>query len=99
MWKSLPALDYNLIILMNINFGMVLVIQSVLCVHSELKLKLLNISSLVVIILSLSAKNQVYILLYGSETNNFKSLNHETLKNVISCLKATTRFHGPSINL
>ena len=68
-------------------------------VHSELKLKLLNISSLVVIILNLGAKNQVYILLYGSQTNNSKSLNHETLKNIISCLKATARFDGPSINL
>ena len=30
--------------------------------------------------LSLSAKNQVYILLYGSQTNNSKRLNHEIPK-------------------
>ena len=34
--------------------------------------------------ISLSVKNQVYISLYGSETNDSKSLNHEILKNVIS---------------
>ena len=32
--------------------------------------------------LSLSAKNQVYILLYGSQRNNSKSINHKILKNV-----------------
>ena len=45
--------------------------------------------------LSLSAKNQVLILLYGSRTNNSESLNQEILKNVISYLKATTRFDRP----
>ena len=34
--------------------------------------------------LSLHAKNQVQILLYGPQTNNNKSLNQEILKNVIS---------------
>ena len=43
--------------------------------------------------LSLSAKNQVLILLYGSRTNN-----SENLKNVISYLKATTRFDRPLID-
>ena len=38
-------LDFNLVILMNINLDMVLVILSILCVHAELKLKLQNISS------------------------------------------------------
>ena len=41
-------LDFNLVILMNINLDMVLVILSILCVHAELKLKLQNISSCVV---------------------------------------------------
>ena len=45
--------------------------------------------------LSLSAKNQVLILLYGAQTNNSESLNHKILKNVISYLKATTRFDRP----
>ena len=49
-------------------------------------------------ILSLSAKNQVYILLYGSQTNNSKSFNDEILKNVTSNLIATTRFDGPLIS-
>ena len=41
-------LAYNLVILMNVELDMVLVIQSILCVHAELKLKLLNISPCVV---------------------------------------------------
>ena len=41
--------------------------------------------------LSLSAKNQVIILLYGS-WNNSEDLNQEIFKNVISYLKATTCF-------
>ena len=100
---------------MNINFDMVLAIQSILCVHAELKLKLLNISSCISIFtllkdynflkilrkltqtLSLSAKNQVYILLHGSQPNNSESLNHEILKNVKCYLKATTHFDGPLI--
>ena len=42
------VLDYHLVILININLDMVLVILSILCVHAELKLKLLNISSCVI---------------------------------------------------
>ena len=42
--------------------------------------------------LSLSVKNQVLILLYGSQTNHSESFNQEILKNVICYLKATTRF-------
>ena len=80
---------------------MVLVIQSILRVHVELKLKQLNISSCNVHFYgtqrlelfeyleevdpnfrSLSAKNQVYISLYGSQTNNSKSFNHEIIKEV-----------------
>ena len=38
---------------------------------------------------SLSAKNEVLILLYGSRTNS-ENLNQDILKNVISYLKATT---------
>ena len=45
-----------------------------------------------------NAKNQVLILLYGSQNNNSESLNQEILKNVISYLKATTRFDRPLID-
>ena len=48
--------------------------------------------------LTLIATNQVYILLYGSQTNNYKSLNHEILKNVTSYLEGTTHFDDPLIN-
>ena len=48
--------------------------------------------------LSLSAKNQVLILLYGSQTNNSEILNQKILKNVMSYLKAATRFYRPLIN-
>ena len=44
--------------------------------------------------LSLNAKNQILILLYGSRTNS-EDLNEEILKNVIFYLKATTRFDRP----
>ena len=47
--------------------------------------------------LSLSVKNQVLILLYGSRTNS-QNLNQEILKNVIFYLKATTRFDRPLID-
>ena len=47
---------------------------------------------------NLTAKNQVLILLYVSQTNNSESLNHEILKNVISYLKATTHFDRPLID-
>ena len=47
--------------------------------------------------LSLSAKNQVLILLYGSRTIS-ENLNQEILKNVIFYLKATTRFDRPLID-
>ena len=46
--------------------------------------------------LSLSAKNQVLILLYGSQTYS-ENLNQEILKNVIFNLKATTCFNRPFI--
>ena len=42
--------------------------------------------------LSLSAKNQVLILLYVSQISSSKIRNQGILKNVMSCLKATTRF-------
>ena len=41
--------------------------------------------------LSLCAKNDILILLYGSQTNS-ENLNQEILENVISYLKVTTRF-------
>ena len=85
---------------------MVLVILSILWVHAELKLKLQNISSCVVsftvvkdynFLKSLTAKNQVLILLYGSRTIS-ENLNQEILKNVIFYLKATTCFERPLID-
>ena len=48
VYNSLHVLDFNLVILMNINLDMVLVILSILCAHAELKLKLQSISSCVV---------------------------------------------------
>ena len=74
---------------MNISLDMVLVIQSILCVYAKLNLKPLNISSCVVtftapfknlekgnpIFISLRARNQVFMLFYGSQTNSSKSLN------------------------
>ena len=80
---------------MNINLDMVLVIQSILCGHAHLKLKLMNIS-----FLSLSAKKKkVFILLYGSQRNNSKSLNQDILKNLMSYLKASTRCDRPLFKL
>ena len=46
----------------------------------------------------LSAKNQVLILLYDSQTNNYERLNQELLKNVVSYLKAIIRFDKPSVD-
>ena len=43
-------------------------------------------------------KNQALTLVHGSQTNNSKSLNYEILKNVISYIKATTRFDDLLIN-
>ena len=48
--------------------------------------------------LSLSTKNQVFILFYGSQTNNFESINQGRFKKVISYVKATTRFDRPLID-
>ena len=45
--NSFHVLDYSLVILMVIDLETSLVIQSVLCVHAELKVKLLEISSCV----------------------------------------------------
>ena len=67
--------------------------------YSTQRLELLeNLEKIDPNFLSLSAKNQVYILLYGSQTKNSKSLNHEILKNVIFYLKTTTRIDGPLMN-
>ena len=59
-WRNnvdpLCVLKYNLVILMNINLDMVLVIQSILCVPTELKLKPLNISSCVDIFTALKIR-------------------------------------------
>ena len=57
-----------------------------------------NLKKIVPKFFNLSSKNQVFTLLYGSQTDNSKSLNQEILKNVISYIKATTRFDSPLIN-
>ena len=88
---------------------MVLVMLSILYVHAELKLKLENIVVNFTVpkdynflkvepnFLSLSAKNQILILFYGSQTNS-QNPNQEILKNVIFYLKATTCFDRPLID-
>ena len=83
-------------------------ILSILYVCGELKLKLLNSFSTQRLEYFenleknepsfLSAKNQVLILLYGSQTNNYERLNQELLKNVVSYLKAIIRFDKASID-
>ena len=80
--------------------------------HAELKLKLLlccqfystqrlelleNLEKVERNFLGLSAKKQVLILLYDSQTDNSESLNRDSLKKVISYLKATTHFDKPLI--
>ena len=47
----------------------------------------------------LNPKNQVQFLLYGSQTNDTKTLNCDILKNVITYIKATARFDKPLINV
>ena len=93
---------------MNIILNTVLVILSILYVCEKLKLKLLNSFSTQKLEYFenleknepnfLSAKNQVLILLYDSQTNNYERLNQELLKNVLSYLKAIIRFDKPSID-
>ena len=83
-------------------------ILSILYVCEKLKLKLLNSFSTQRLEYFenleknepnfLSAKNQVLILLYDSQTNNYERLNQELLKNVVSYLKAIIRFDKPSID-
>lgn len=43
-------------------------------------------------------KNQVLTLLYGSQANNSKNLNHKILKGVMTYIKAATRFDGSLTN-
>ena len=85
--------------LMDISLGMVLVMQAILCVHAELKLKPMNISSflqyLKFYITSKFSKFKckkmfLFYCMVLKKNNNSKSLNDEILKNVISYLKATT---------
>ena len=52
----------------------------------------INLGMVLVILSNLCAKNQVLILLYVSQISSSKIRNQGILKNVISCLKATTRF-------
>ena len=49
--------------------------------------------------LKLNPKNQVLVLLYGSQINHYKSFNRDILKNVIIYVKATARFDRPLINV
>ena len=49
--------------------------------------------------LKLNPKNQVLVLLYGSQINDSKSFNRDILKNVIIYIKATARFDRPLINV
>ena len=49
--------------------------------------------------LKLNPKNQVQFLLYGSQTNDTKTLNRDILKSVITYIKATARFDRPLINV
>ena len=49
--------------------------------------------------LKLNAKNQVLVLLYGSQIKDSKSFNHDILKNVIIYIKATARFDRPLISV
>ena len=97
---------------MNKTLDMALVIEPILCMHEEMKLKPLNFSSCVFIFpslfenlykvdpnfLILCTKNQAVILFYGSQTNNSKNLIPAVLKNIISYLKATTFFDRPLIS-
>ena len=49
--------------------------------------------------LKLNPKNQVLVLLYGSQINDSKSFNRDILKNVIIYIKVTARFDRPLINV
>ena len=49
--------------------------------------------------LKLNPKNQVLVLLYGSQISDSKSFNGDILKNVIIYIKATARFDRPLINV
>ena len=57
-----------------------------------------NLEKVVPKFLSLSAKNQVLVLLHGSQAKNFQSFNEEIIENVISYLKAITRFDRPLVD-
>ena len=46
----------------------------------------------------LSSKNQVLLLLYGSQNNDSKNFNRDILLNAITYIKATARFERPLIN-
>ena len=47
--------------------------------------------------LNLSKKDQVLVLLYGSENYDSKILNQKVILNVITYIKATARFDKPLI--
>ena len=44
---------------------------------------------------TLSQKDQVNVLLYGSQNDDSKSLNQDIIKHVITFIKATARFEKP----
>ena len=64
--------------------------------YSTQRLELWKLQKVEPNFLSLSARNQVLIFLYGSGTNS-ENLNEEILKNVIFYINATTRFDRPLI--
>ena len=47
---------------------------------------------------NLNEKDQVFTLLYGSQTNDSECANQEIFKFVITYIKATIRFDRPLIN-
>ena len=49
--------------------------------------------------LKLNPKNQVLVLLYGSQISGSNSFNRDILKNVIIYIKATARFDRPLMNV
>ena len=49
--------------------------------------------------LKLNPKNLVQFLLYGSQTNDTKTLNRDILESVITYIKTTARFDRPLINV
>ena len=111
--NPLHDLDFNLVILMNINLDSGTINPICACgteietperflLHCQFyttqSLELFEkLLKVEPNFLGLSARTQVLILLYGSRTIS-ENLNQEIFKNVIFYLKATTRFDRPLID-